>query len=281
MSAKITYLNTGVSISSVSTNELIVSSLPNGYANVSSGILNTTTIIPLTSLDTSVQNAINITIPSMQSNITMLQSNVTSLQTDVTTLQAYSPPVGSLFQYAGSTAPAGWLLCQGQLLTISSYPSLFNVIGNVYGGNGVTQFALPDLRGRVAIGSGGSYSIGSSGGSETCTLTVNEMPAHTHTGTIDGVSNHTHTYQDAYFAENTGGAGPKVFGTSSSSDADNNFYYRTQSGSYSTNPNDSSTQLISGSGGAHTHTMSNSSTGGGASFSIVQPYLTVSYIIKY
>lgn len=260
MSAKITYLNSGVSISSVSTNELIVSSLPNGYANVSSGVLNTTTIIPLTSLDTNVQNAVNVTIPY---------------------LQAYSPPVGSLFQYAGSTAPAGWLLCQGQLLTISSYPSLFNVIGNVYGGNGVTQFALPDLRGRVAIGSGGSYSIGSTGGSETCTLTVNEMPAHTHTGTIDGVSNHTHTYQDAYYAENTGGAGPKVYGTGSSSDYDNNFYYRTQSGSYTSNPNDSATQLTSGSGGAHTHTMSNSSTGGGASFSIVQPYLTVSYIIKY
>jgi microcystin-dependent protein len=274
MSATITYLNTGVSISSVTSNQLTVTSLSNGYATVSSGVLNTTTVIPLTSLDSTVQNAINVTIPSMQGNIT-------ALQTDVATLQAYSPPVGSLIQYVGATAPTGWLLCQGQILAISLYPSLFSVIGNVYGGNGVTQFALPDLRGRVALGASGSYPLGSAGGSETRTLTINEMPAHSHTGTIDGVSNHTHTYQDAYFAENVSGITPKVFGISAGTDVDNNFYYRTQTGSYTTNASDPSTLLSSGSAGAHTHTMSNSSTGGGQSFSIVQPYVTISYIIKY
>lgn len=260
MSSTITYYNSGTSISAVTTNQLTVTSLTNGYATVSSGVLNTTTVIPLSSLDSSVQNAINVTIPS---------------------LQAFSPPVGSLFQYAGATAPVGWLLCQGQLLTISSYPSLFSAIGNVYGGDGITQFALPDLRGRVALGASSGYPLGSSGGSETRTLTVNEMPAHSHTGTIDGVSNHTHTYQDAYFAENVSGITPKVFGTSAGTDVDNNFYYRTQSGSYSADPSDPSTLLTSGSSGAHTHTMSNSSAGGGASFSIIQPYVTVSYIIKY
>jgi microcystin-dependent protein len=273
MSVQITYLNSGTSVPSVTTNQLTVTSLSNGYACISSNVMNTTTVIPLTALDPSVQNAINLTIPSIQENVTTLQANVTTLQTDLVALV----PAGSLMQYAGASAPSGWLLCQGQLLNITAYPNLYSAIGTVYGGNGVTQFALPDLRGRVALGAGGSYSLGSTGGSETHTLTVNEMPSHNHTGTIDAVGNHTHTYQDAYFAESTGGAGPKVYGTSSSTDTDNNFYYRTSTGSYSTNPSD----LTSGGSGAHTHTMTNSSTGGGNSFNILQPYITLSYIIKY
>jgi microcystin-dependent protein len=213
-------------------------------------------------------------------------------------------PVGGMLQYAGSIPPSGWLSCQGQTLNISDYSSLFNVIGNVYGGDGVTTFGLPDLRGRIPLGMNNSYSLGSTGGSETHTLAISEMPSHnhtgtinsvgdhTHTGTVDSVSGHTHTYQDAYFAENTG-ATPKVFGLSAGSDWDNNFYYRKTDGTSTSNPNDSGTQISTSTSGAHTHsmtnsnagshthTMTNSSTGGGQSFSIMQPYLSVSYIIKY
>lgn len=195
-------------------------------------------------------------------------------------------PVGSLTLFVGSSAPAGWILCQGQLLSVSSYPSLFSVIGTTYGGDGVNNFGLPDLRGRVPIGSGSlngvgtNYPQGSYGGSENHTLTVGEMPSHTHTGTINYNGSHTHTYQDAYFAENRGG-GTNVYGTASSSDYDNDFIYRTQNNGWSTNPNDANTLLPTGTAGNHNHTMTNSSTGGGGSFSIIQPYVAMSYIIKF
>jgi microcystin-dependent protein len=265
MSTTLTYLNTGVSMTSINTEQITVSSLADGFAYISSSVLNTTSVIPVSSID-----------PSIQANITALQANVTTLQNDLLALL----PTGCLFQYAGGTAPSGWFLCQGQVLSISSYPSLYSVIGTTYGGDGVSTFALPDLRGRVPIGAGSGYSLGTTGGSETRTLTVNEMPSHNHTGTIDYSGTHSHTYQDAYFAENTG-RNPKVFGLAAGSDYDNNFYYRTTSNGYTSDPNDASTFLSSGSGGAHTHTMSITSNGGGNSFSIMQPYITLSYIIKY
>lgn len=94
-------------------------------------------------------------------------------------------------------APKGWALCAGQLLPINQYQALFAVIGTFYGGNGVTNFALPDLRGRVANALGqapglSNYNIGQTGGEETHTLTGAETPAHAHlinaenNGTIGG-----------------------------------------------------------------------------------------------
>jgi microcystin-dependent protein len=255
MSATITYLNSSVLVSPAITSEIVsVTSLDDGYVYASSNVLNTTSVIPRQDID-----------PTINSDISALQSGLLSVL-----------PTGCLFQYAGGSAPSGWLLCQGQLLNISSYPNLYGVIGTTYGGNGTTTFALPDLRGRVPVGAGAGYSLGTTGGSETHTLTVNEMPSHTHTGTIDSAGSHTHTYQDAYFAENRGG-GTRVYGTSSSTDTDNDFIYRTQAGGWSTSPSD----IATGSNGAHTHTMTNSSTGGGNSFSVVQPYIALSYIIKY
>jgi microcystin-dependent protein len=93
--------------------------------------------------------------------------------------------LGQIVPFAGNYAPKGWLLCNGQLLPISQYTALFSLLGANYGGNGTTNFALPDLRGAVAISPGqapgrSSYSIGEIGGSESVTMTMNEMPAHTH-----------------------------------------------------------------------------------------------------
>jgi microcystin-dependent protein len=83
-------------------------------------------------------------------------------------------------------APRGWAFCQGQLLPISQNTALFSLLGTTYGGNGVTTFALPDLRGRVPLGFGqgaglSSYVQGQVGGVENVTLTINQMPIHTHT----------------------------------------------------------------------------------------------------
>lgn len=88
--------------------------------------------------------------------------------------------VGEIKMYAGNTAPQGWLMCQGQVLTISQYPELFAVVGSVYGGNGTTTFALPDMRGRFPLGASASRSIGTTGGAETVSLTEAQLPAHTH-----------------------------------------------------------------------------------------------------
>ncbi len=78
-------------------------------------------------------------------------------------------------------APRGWAQCNGQLLPINQNQALFALLGNSYGGNGQTTFALPDLRGRVAVGSGVGYSVGQTGGAAAVTLSTSQMPAHTHT----------------------------------------------------------------------------------------------------
>jgi microcystin-dependent protein len=77
-------------------------------------------------------------------------------------------------------APAGWMLCQGQLLPISEYPALFNLIGTTYGGDGVSTFALPDLRGRVPVHQGAGFVMGQLSGEEQVTLTSGQVPAHPH-----------------------------------------------------------------------------------------------------
>lgn len=96
------------------------------------------------------------------------------------------PFLGQILMVAFDFAPKGWALCNGQLLSTSQYAALFALLGATYGGDGVSTFALPDLRGRVPIqfGQGASlsnYSLGQTGGSETTKLTTTNLPAHTHT----------------------------------------------------------------------------------------------------
>ena len=95
------------------------------------------------------------------------------------------PYVGEIRLFAGNFAPVGWLFCDGQQLAIAGNETLFNLIGTTYGGDGQNTFAVPDLRGRVPLhqGSGPGLSarvIGETAGSETATLNVQQMPAHTH-----------------------------------------------------------------------------------------------------
>jgi microcystin-dependent protein len=90
-------------------------------------------------------------------------------------------PIGSLTAYAGASAPAGWLICDGSAISRTTYARLFAVLGTTYGaGNGTTTFNIPDLRGKFAMGVSGSHVIGSSGGAETVTLSSGQLPAHSH-----------------------------------------------------------------------------------------------------
>lgn len=90
------------------------------------------------------------------------------------------PYVGEIRIFAGNFAPAGWMFCEGQLLPISEYETLFNLIGTTYGGDGQSTFALPDLRGRIPLHFGNGFTLAETGGAETVTLTVAQIPAHSH-----------------------------------------------------------------------------------------------------
>lgn len=121
-------------------------------------------------------------------------------------------PAASAQRYVGSIslvpynfAPVGSALCNGQLLPISENEVLFQLIGTTYGGDGQQTFALPDLRGRVAIHQGAapgtsSYVIGQSGGEEMVTLTINQIPGHTHGAVASTSYSNTVSPLGAYWA---------------------------------------------------------------------------------
>lgn len=90
------------------------------------------------------------------------------------------PYVGEIRMFAGNFAPAGWMFCEGQLLPISENETLFQLIGTTYGGDGESTFALPDLRGRIPIHQGNGFILAETGGVEEVTLTVQQIPAHSH-----------------------------------------------------------------------------------------------------
>lgn len=135
--------------------------------------------------------------------------------------------VGEIRLFSGNYAPEGWSICDGSTLNISTNQILFSVIGTTYGGDGVTNFKLPDLRGRVIVGQGtGSMPngtaltprvIGQTGGVEQVTLQVSEMPAHTHnfqaTSNL-GTSDNPGTGPSANYMLSTisGGTGTKPIG---------------------------------------------------------------------
>jgi microcystin-dependent protein len=103
------------------------------------------------------------------------------------------PYVGEIRMFAGNFAPAGWMFCEGQLLPISENETLFQLIGTTYGGDGESTFALPDLRGRIPIHQGNGFILAETGGVEEVTLTVNQIPAHSHPWLASGGSAVTQT----------------------------------------------------------------------------------------
>lgn len=99
-----------------------------------------------------------------------------------------TPYVGEIRMFGGNFAPSGWLLCQGQLLSIAEFTTLFQLIGTTYGGDGQTTFALPNLQSRVPVHQGGGFVLGEQSGEESVTLSTRQIPAHAHQaiGTSNG-----------------------------------------------------------------------------------------------
>ncbi len=90
------------------------------------------------------------------------------------------PYVGEIRMFGGNFAPAGWMFCEGQLLPISENETLFQLIGTSYGGDGESTFALPDLRGRLPMHQGNGLNFTETGGTESVTLSVQQLPVHNH-----------------------------------------------------------------------------------------------------
>lgn len=89
-------------------------------------------------------------------------------------------PIGTIAMFGAERDPEGWMRCDGRLLERNAYAKLFAVIGTAYGFTSASNFRLPDIRDRSAVATGNSYRIGDKGGSGSVTLSVNQMPAHTH-----------------------------------------------------------------------------------------------------
>ena len=163
-----------------------------------------------------------------------------------------TPHAGEVRLFAGNFAPNGWMDCDGQLLPISEYETLFQLIGTTYGGDGQSTFALPDLRGRAPVhqGTGPGLStvvIGEDGGAESVTLTQAQVPMHTH-ALIGSAANATATSP----AGGVPGTMPEVAASAYGSDAPLTTL---------------SPQGLAPAGGSQPHDN-------------MQPYLTVRYIIS-
>ena len=150
-------------------------------------------------------------------------------------------PIGSIVIYASTNVPTGWLLCNGQAVSRTTYAYLFGVCGTAYGiGDGTTTFNIPNLVGRVAVGRDAVQTeftpMGKTGGAKTHTLNTNEIPPHSH-----ALSPAISAFAESGGNDPTQGAGPRT--------------YRTWG----------STQTDGGGGGAHNN---------------LQPYLALNYIIR-
>ena len=158
------------------------------------------------------------------------------------------PFIGEIVMFGGNFAPRGWAFCDGQLLAISGNSALFSILGTTYGGDGRTTFGLPDLRGRIAMQQGNgpglpSYSLGQKGGNYQHTLTTQQLPSHNHpllNNAVEGTANQSEPDGNAL--------------------AEGQFY-------------NASTPDV------RTSPTSTGNTGGGQSFNIQNPFLSVNFII--
>jgi microcystin-dependent protein len=182
--------------------------------------------------------------------------------------------IALITMFGGNFAPRGWAFCQGQILSIAQNTALFSLLGTTFGGNGQTTFALPDLRGRVPVGTGqgpglSPVNLGEMAGNPTTTLLITNMPAHNHTADASTLQV-TPSASTAAATTHIPGSTlvpaqlPTIGGGPSA----------TTIKGYA--PKDNTASLASG-------TVSGNVTigiaGGSQPFSIMQPYLGISYII--
>ena len=181
--------------------------------------------------------------------------------------------IAAIMMFGGNFAPRNWAICNGQLLAISTNTALFSLIGTIYGGDGRTTFALPDLRGRVPIGFGTgpglpSYNQGVHVGSTSHSLNLNELTNHTHTASVSGL---TVSGTVNVTTESADGNDPTDAYLATTAGA-HRIYNTTRTGT-ATLASDAIS--VSGSGGSVTVVP----TGNSQAFSLLQPSIAMNYII--
>lgn len=256
----------------INTNTLNTTSLNTNTLNTTSIQSNT---IQSNSLNTSNLHTNNIT------NTGLIQSNSINLQDNVFLNTNPYLPAGSVVTFAGISAPAGWLICNGAEVSKTVYANPFSAIGNTYGSPvNPSNFVLPNLGERMPIGKSISNNVGDIGGASSYTMNVGNLPAHTHTGTTQNAGLHNHsindpghshiqyTHQDDY---NCGGGNPPGF---------------CGDGGYGTNvPWDniggSYTGITINNAGDHNHTFTTDATGSNNPIDIRNKFIVLQYIIRY
>jgi microcystin-dependent protein len=202
---------------------------------------------------------------------------------------------GIISQFAGATAPPGYLLCDGAAVSRTTFSSLFTTIGTAYGtGDGTTTFNLPNLQNRIPVGKGPDAefdTLGETGGAKTVTLSSSQIPAHSHPNTLSSntVASSGHSHGPGSYAagigatnNNTGaigyvasfvrGGGPtqSTYTVTGSSVGSQNFNHYTPVYGDSAGPSGTTTVGIT----------NENNTGGGGAHTNLQPYIVVNYIIK-
>lgn len=176
-------------------------------------------------------------------------------------------PVGAVLSFAGNTAPDGWLMCNGQTVSRAVYADLFAVIGTAFGaGDEVSTFAIPNMSARRVIGVTVGDFRGLTAGSTTRTLTEDNLPAHTHSGTTDVGGAHSHTTR---------------LGTVDNQDFTSQFSNHRPPGDSSVKS--TSTYTINSTGSEHAHAFTTNVAGSAAptAVSIMNPYIALNFIIKF
>jgi microcystin-dependent protein len=211
-------------------------------------------------------------------------------------------PVGTIITYAGATAPGGWLLCDGSEVSKTTYSRLFSVIGTLYGtSTDSTKFVLPNLEDRIPVGKTSSNSLGNTGGSSSVTLAVNQLPSHTHTGTVDssgshvhtgttdaggvhshGVTDpgHTHTQTTVNDDFNNSGVNPPGFSADSAGSRTWSNINAAYTGISINNSSSHTHTITTASSGDHAHTFTTNATGSNSSVDIRNKYIVLNYLIR-
>lgn len=199
----------------------------------------------------------------------------------VTRVELGNAPAAAVLRYAGTTEPAGWLFCNGQAVSKSTYANLYAVIGGTYGETSST-FNVPDYRDRIGMGAGSTVALGGTAGADEVTLSVDNLPAHSHTVDDPGHDHsvtdpgHTHTVTDPGHTHSTG---QPVGAADSATGGDTTSATAGTTGSSTTGITvDTATTGVTVDDNTTGITIQD--TGSGQAFSIIPPVVGVNWIIK-